>query len=325
VRLTSLTVRHAEAGGEPADENTRDFDVQISEDGSTFRTIDRVRGNTRAVTTHAAKGPARFVRIIVLAGDRAGRGPARIYELEAYGVRRQAPATTRTCFGFPARDPMRGPHPTLPIDPDVPPLDEKYLTAARVLWQEQWPAAWQAFAPPRIAHDERQGIATVTVTTDASALLGGGSVSISYADIVDGVDRGELGGWLHDAARLLQTRYPGSGVPGLFSEGIPDFIRFAARGEDPAWRLVERRQLGAGAFDSQHVWSAGGRDGARFLLWVTQHYDSSGARYQLVHDLNTAVDSGALDYAGLFVTLTGRSYAQLFAEYAKDRVIMPHC
>jgi hypothetical protein len=54
-------------------------------------------------------------------------------------------------------------------------------------------------------------------------------------------------------------------------------------------------------------------------------YDNSGNRYQLVHDLNTALNHGDRDFDGLFVKGTGKNYHQLFAEYLNDRVIPPHC
>jgi hypothetical protein len=65
--------------------------------------------------------------------------------------------------------------------------------------------------------------------------------------------------------------------------------------------------------------------GRRFLLWVTQHYDKSGDRYKLVHDLNEQASVGNPDWTGLFVTLTGKTYDQLFAEYSADRKVNPHC
>jgi hypothetical protein len=82
--LTSLTVRHAAAGGEQAAWNTKDFDLQVSTDGATWTTAAQVRGNTAAVTDQAVAVTARYVRITVIAGTQGTENVTRIYELEAY-------------------------------------------------------------------------------------------------------------------------------------------------------------------------------------------------------------------------------------------------
>ena len=84
--LTSFVVRHAQAGGERASFNTRDFDLQVSADGSRFTTVARVRGNTAAVSTHAVNSNGRFIRLNVIAGGQTGNAAAHIYEFEAYGT-----------------------------------------------------------------------------------------------------------------------------------------------------------------------------------------------------------------------------------------------
>jgi hypothetical protein len=86
VPLRSFIVRHAEAGGEDASDNTRDFDLQVSKDGAAFTTVAQVRGNTAAVTTSTATTTGRFVRLNVLTPEQGGDGAARIYELEVYGA-----------------------------------------------------------------------------------------------------------------------------------------------------------------------------------------------------------------------------------------------
>src|SRR5262245_16576138 len=49
--LGSFTVRHAGAGGESTSFNTRDFNIQISTNGSTWTTAVTVTGSTASVTT----------------------------------------------------------------------------------------------------------------------------------------------------------------------------------------------------------------------------------------------------------------------------------
>lgn len=80
--IGSVTVRHAQAGGESATFNTRDFDLQVSNDGTTFSTVAQVRGNSAAVTTTAVVSTTRFLRLSVVTAEQASNRAARIYEVE---------------------------------------------------------------------------------------------------------------------------------------------------------------------------------------------------------------------------------------------------
>jgi hypothetical protein len=82
--LTSVTVRHAGAGGENLAWNTRDFDLQVSTDGSTWTTVAAPRGNTASVTSHALSATARYVRLNVITPAQTTNQAARIYEVEVY-------------------------------------------------------------------------------------------------------------------------------------------------------------------------------------------------------------------------------------------------
>lgn len=85
VSVGRLVVRHAGAGGEAARWNTRDFDLQLSPDASTWTTVASVRGNTANETTHViTPRTARFVRLNVLTPAQDTDPATRIYELEAY-------------------------------------------------------------------------------------------------------------------------------------------------------------------------------------------------------------------------------------------------
>ncbi|GAA2602284.1 GH92 family glycosyl hydrolase [Dactylosporangium fulvum] len=84
VHLGSIVVKHAGAGGESTGWNTRDFDLQVSDNGSTWTTVAQPRGNTADVTTHAVNVNARYVRINVITPTSNGDTAARIYELEVY-------------------------------------------------------------------------------------------------------------------------------------------------------------------------------------------------------------------------------------------------
>ncbi|WP_433533121.1 glycosyl hydrolase family 95 catalytic domain-containing protein [Micromonospora sp. CA-263727] len=80
-----FVVRHAGAGGESAAFNTRDFDIQVSTNGSTWTTVASPRGNTANVSTHPV-GPvsARYVRMNVLTPTTNAGELARVYEFEVY-------------------------------------------------------------------------------------------------------------------------------------------------------------------------------------------------------------------------------------------------
>ncbi|MEU0560777.1 GH92 family glycosyl hydrolase [Dactylosporangium sp. NPDC006015] len=82
--LTSVTVRHAGAGGESATWNTRDFDVQVSSDGTTWTTVSQVRGNTASVSTHPFTATARYVKLNIITAEQGSGGATRIYEFEVY-------------------------------------------------------------------------------------------------------------------------------------------------------------------------------------------------------------------------------------------------
>jgi predicted alpha-1,2-mannosidase len=86
VQVRSFIVRNAGAGGESTSFNTRDFDVQMSTDGTTFTTVSQVRGNTANVTTVSlgAAATARFVKLNVITPTQTTDNHARVYEFEVY-------------------------------------------------------------------------------------------------------------------------------------------------------------------------------------------------------------------------------------------------
>ncbi|GAA1368902.1 discoidin domain-containing protein [Catellatospora chokoriensis] len=80
-----VVLRHSGAGGEKTAWNTRDFDIQVSTNGTTWTTVASPRGNTANVTTHTITPvTARYVRINVITPTSDTDTAARIYELEAY-------------------------------------------------------------------------------------------------------------------------------------------------------------------------------------------------------------------------------------------------
>ncbi|WP_405578679.1 GH92 family glycosyl hydrolase [Streptomyces sp. NBC_01190] len=83
--LSSLVVRHAGAGGEDPAWDTKDFDLSVSADGSTWSTVAQVRGNTADSTTNQVATSGRYVRLSVITPTQNTDPAARIYELEVYG------------------------------------------------------------------------------------------------------------------------------------------------------------------------------------------------------------------------------------------------
>jgi hypothetical protein len=83
--VSSVVVRHAGAGGENAAWNTRDFAIQLSNNGSTWSTAATVVGNVANVTTNVVNASARYVRLLVTTPTSNGNTAARVYEVQAMG------------------------------------------------------------------------------------------------------------------------------------------------------------------------------------------------------------------------------------------------
>jgi len=85
-RIMGFVIHHAGAGWEDTDWNTKDFDLQLSQDGAHWQTVVQARGNTKSVTVHSIEPrTARYARLEVLTPERCcGTGAARIYEFEIY-------------------------------------------------------------------------------------------------------------------------------------------------------------------------------------------------------------------------------------------------
>ena len=85
--LNRWVVKHAGGAGESTIYNTRDYKLQISNDGTNFTDIDTVTGNSANSTDRNINTHARYVRLYVTQGTQIGYdGYARIYELETYGT-----------------------------------------------------------------------------------------------------------------------------------------------------------------------------------------------------------------------------------------------
>lgn len=85
VTVGRIVVEHAGAGGEDFSLNTRDFNIQVSADGSNFTTVTTVTGNDQSITTHdVTPVAARYVRLSVITPTQNATSAANIYEMQVY-------------------------------------------------------------------------------------------------------------------------------------------------------------------------------------------------------------------------------------------------
>ncbi|WP_279001625.1 beta-N-acetylglucosaminidase domain-containing protein [Thomasclavelia cocleata] len=87
VTVNSITISHAEIGGEGSGLNTRKYRVQVSIDGTNYTEVVNVSGNTAGLTTdYFQVSLARYVKLIVDEPTQGGDSAARIYEVEVKGL-----------------------------------------------------------------------------------------------------------------------------------------------------------------------------------------------------------------------------------------------
>ncbi|MGO1068782.1 discoidin domain-containing protein [Lysobacter sp. CA199] len=83
--ISSFVVKHAGSGGEPASFNSKNFNIQISADGTAWTTPVTVSNNTANLTTHSiAAASARYVRLNITTPTQGSDSAARIYEFEVH-------------------------------------------------------------------------------------------------------------------------------------------------------------------------------------------------------------------------------------------------
>jgi hypothetical protein len=82
--IASVILRHAGAGGEDRDLNTRDFDIGFSTDGTTWTNVVQTRGNAASVTIHPVAASARYVRLTSIYAEQINDLCLRVYEFEIY-------------------------------------------------------------------------------------------------------------------------------------------------------------------------------------------------------------------------------------------------
>lgn len=84
--IVRWVVRHAQSGGEPASYNTRNFKLQVSDDGKEYTDADTVSNNTSGVTERTINGvTGRYFRLFITKPNQLnGNQTARICEFELY-------------------------------------------------------------------------------------------------------------------------------------------------------------------------------------------------------------------------------------------------
>jgi hypothetical protein len=257
------------------------------------------------------------------------------------------PVGAKGCFPYPSK---RG---TFTVDIKLEQgvkLDKKYMDALRELWG-RWPSAWETFAIKSDVRDPGRGIRHVLITKSQPGAFGQ-TYPISAADVirqVDPEDIWDIGHHFHEASHGI-VNFDYTSAPRFYSEGITDFIRFVARGEPAIDKHASLHLLStdSGFLDEKKTWDEGYGKGARFLLWLTQHYDPSGAEYRLVRTfLQEVADREAkrpkptakappgkpspvtpdqeAHFQRVFKDVFGASYHQLFQAYQANPKVNSHC
>jgi len=172
--ISGFIVRHARAGGETANYNTKDFEIQVSSDNVVFTSVVTVVGNTLDTTLHPVETRGQWVRLRVTTATQIGDTATRIYEFETYGTDGLLPTTSGTVLTVKDITVVKGAVPMqlpVPVGALATP-EQNGLTAWEAPkpifdgWTEDWPA---------IAGDLTS---TVDVTVnDRSARLGGVELS----------------------------------------------------------------------------------------------------------------------------------------------------
>ncbi|MEW9106966.1 discoidin domain-containing protein, partial [Paenibacillus sp.] len=88
--IDQFIIKHAQEGGESSSFNTKEFNIQLSEDGTNWTDVVQVTGNTMGKTTHSIDPmSARYARLNVTKATQESDTAARIYEFEVWGQQLQ--------------------------------------------------------------------------------------------------------------------------------------------------------------------------------------------------------------------------------------------
>lgn len=83
--VSGFTIKHAGAGDEPTEMNTRAFSIRVSPDGTNWTSVVDVTANTASVTEHRITPvQARYVELDVTKPTQTDDPATRIYEVEVW-------------------------------------------------------------------------------------------------------------------------------------------------------------------------------------------------------------------------------------------------
>ncbi|MGL5346466.1 MAG: endo-beta-N-acetylglucosaminidase [Peptostreptococcaceae bacterium] len=87
VVVKELRMSNAQAGGEAASMNTSEYTIEVSNDGTIWKELKDVKGNTNAVSRDDLNYElARYVRVKINKSEQGSGGATRIYEIEVLGL-----------------------------------------------------------------------------------------------------------------------------------------------------------------------------------------------------------------------------------------------
>ncbi|NOU74659.1 hypothetical protein GC098_25240, partial [Paenibacillus sp. LMG 31458] len=91
--VNGFIIKHASAGGEPANWNTKGYNIQVSSDGTNWSTVVNVANNTKGITIDSiAAVSARYIKLNVPVPTQDTNQTARIYEFQVL----KAPSSDKT-------------------------------------------------------------------------------------------------------------------------------------------------------------------------------------------------------------------------------------
>ncbi|WGX76796.1 discoidin domain-containing protein [Paraclostridium bifermentans] len=85
--IKQLRISHAEAGGEAKSMNTSQYNIEVSNDGQSWRKIKDISNNSSSISNDDLNYElARYIKVNINKSEQGSGGATRIYEIEALGL-----------------------------------------------------------------------------------------------------------------------------------------------------------------------------------------------------------------------------------------------
>lgn len=85
--IKQLRISHAEAGGEAKSMNTSQYNIEVSNDGQSWRKVKDVSNNSNSISNDDLNYElARYIKVNINKSEQGSGGATRIYEIEALGL-----------------------------------------------------------------------------------------------------------------------------------------------------------------------------------------------------------------------------------------------